>query len=78
MQKLDGLSKLPTEEKMNVRFMENNVKFIEVMSEIKIAAEKTESKIRDVRLQIILWVLGLPSIIFGVYKLYTVLPSLAL
>ncbi|MBZ3680463.1 MULTISPECIES: hypothetical protein [Providencia] len=74
IQKLDGLSKLPTEEKMNTRFMESNVKFIEVMSEIKVAAEKTESKIKDVRLQIIFWILGLPSVLFGLYKLYTLLP----
>ncbi|MEY0016023.1 hypothetical protein AB7W42_14850 [Providencia rettgeri] len=63
----DKISKRPNEDKINT-------KFVEVNSKIELAAEKAETKIKDVRLQIILWVvglvLGLPSVIFGVYRLY--------
>lgn len=63
----DKIAKRPNEDKINT-------KFIEVNSKIELSAEKTETKIKDVRLQIILWVfglvLGLPSVIFGVYRLY--------
>lgn len=62
----DKVSKRPNEDKINT-------KFIEVNSKIELAAEKTETKIKDVRLQIILWILGLPSVVFGVYKLYQAL-----
>ncbi|MEY0600041.1 hypothetical protein AB7340_20295 [Providencia alcalifaciens] len=62
----DKISKRPNEDKINT-------KFIEVNSKIELAAEKAETKIKDVRLQIILWILGLPSVVFGVYKLYQAL-----
>lgn len=66
----DKISKRPSEDKLNTKFTDLNGK-------IDLLAEKTEGKLKDVRLHIILWILGLPSVIFGVYKLYQVLAATA-
>lgn len=66
----DKLSKRPSEDKLNT-------KFTEISGKIELLTEKTEGKLKDVRLHIILWILGLPSVLFGVYKLYQVLNTTA-
>ncbi|WP_448511642.1 hypothetical protein [Photorhabdus laumondii] len=77
MQKLDGissvLSKVPTDDKLNVKFEMINTKISEVKSEVTLQEAKTESKIKDARLHIILWILGLPSLAFALYHAYLLL-----
>ncbi|OTA15243.1 hypothetical protein Xbed_03612 [Xenorhabdus beddingii] len=74
MQKLDGisnaLSKVPTDDKLNVKFEAISTKISEVKSEVMLQEVKTENKIKDARLQIILWILGLPSLAFVLYRAY--------
>lgn len=68
-----SISKLPTEDKINFKFAENKTELVKISSEIKIEAANTEAKLKDVRLQIILWILGLPALVFAIFKFYDLL-----
>lgn len=70
-----SISKLPTEDKIDLKFAESKTELVKISSEIKIESANTEAKLQDVRLQIILWVLGLPALLFTLYKLYDLLPK---
>ncbi|WP_323837177.1 hypothetical protein [Photorhabdus africana] len=81
MQKLDvinnTLSKKPSEEQLNARLTKSENRFDNAISRIESSIEKSslsfDGKLKGMQLSIILWILGLPSLAFALYRVYLLL-----
>ncbi len=67
---VNSIAKLPTEDKINTKFAEINTEIVKTNCKIELESAKLETKIKDTRLQIILWVLGLPAFLYSAYRVY--------
>ena len=65
-----GVESAKLEEKLNVKFFEINKEIVKTNCKIEVESAKLESKINSTRIYIISWVLGLPSLLYSVYRGY--------